>query len=114
MVICKSSGLELVPELHVAQFDFGPQTNVAGEQSQHGRLWQRPKTANKFQHPSTDSRLPLVQNVVEPKDISLKEPLKIFRCRRDFVIAEKFAHQAYIGPAGEFQPLEAVHRVDRK
>jgi hypothetical protein len=51
-------------------------------------------------------------DLVEPENVTLEEPLKIFRCGRDVVKAEKFADKIHIGAPGEPDFINAVAHVE--
>ena len=50
VVVGEGAGLEHVPEVEVAQLDFGAEADVAGEQAEHGRLRQGLQSADELPH----------------------------------------------------------------
>ena len=63
---------------------------------------------DEFPNPRAGGGFTSQQNVVEPKDIAFKKPLKILGGRRDLMEPEKLADQAYIGSPGEFQTFKPI------
>src|SRR6266436_980583 len=64
-VISKRSGLEFLPKIEVAQFDFGPEPDIAREQP--GQRWfgQRLQPSKELPHPGTHRPLALLQGIVQ-------------------------------------------------
>src|SRR2546423_1844030 len=67
---------------------------------------------NEIPNSSADCGLAVAQNVIQPKNVTLKKKAKILWSRRNIMIPKKFANQTGISSATEFHSFEAVHRVE--
>lgn len=110
-VVGKATRLENLPKAIAAQFDFRAEADVAGKQAQLWRIGQGRQTINKLTRPVTGAAVALPDCLVEPENITLEEPLEIFRRRCNPVEAEKFAHQIHIRPPGKIDFFDAVEGV---
>ena len=95
-----------------AQLDFRAQADVAGEQTQHRRIRQGSQTVDELQYSAAGPAIALGDGLVEPENITLEEPLEIFRRRRNPVEAEEFAHEIHIRPPGKIDFFHAVEGVE--
>src|ERR1041385_326821 len=112
VIVGKSPGLKIIPQAQVTQLDLGAQTDIAGEQARHRWLLQGLALLHKADHSLANLALALPQNLVQPKYVSGKEPVKVLWSAGDPVETKKLPHQAYICPPGELQFLEAIGRVE--
>src|ERR1041385_7940639 len=93
------------------QLNLRAQSKVSRQQTKNRRLWQRSQVLHKPQNSRTDPALAFMQNVVEPKYVSLEKPLKILRRFGDAMKAEKLPDQAHVRASGELQPFKPVHGI---
>jgi len=108
VVIGEPAELELFPQPEVTQLDFRAETDVAGEQADDRRFWQRAQIAQEFPDAGTDLGFAAHENLVEPEDVILEEAPEIFRRGGNVVVAEKFADEADVGAPGELHFFQAV------
>ena len=76
VVVGEPAGLKDLPEIEVAQLDLRAEPDVAGEQAEQRRLRQRLQFADEFPHARTELGLAVAQDMVQPEDVTLEEPLQ--------------------------------------
>lgn len=108
VIVGKCAKFKLLPQIEVAQFDFRAEPDVAGQQTERWRLWQRLQIPDQFPDAGTRGGFALGQDVVEPENVTLEETLKMRRIWFDVVQPEKLPHQAHIRAPGELHFLRAV------
>ena len=77
LVVRKRAGLENLPELEVAEFDFRSEPDVTGQQANRRRLGQRVQLMNEFPDSGENTTPRLRQQVVEPEDVGVEEAAEI-------------------------------------
>ena len=108
MVIGKSAGLEEFPQAEVAQFDLRAQADVASQKAKQGRFGKLPELVDEGADARAFAGFTVPEDLVEPEDVTIKEPAEIICRGRDSVHRKKLAHKAEIGASGEFEAFEAV------
>src|SRR5437764_442115 len=87
----------------MTQFDFRAQSNVPGQQAEHGRTRHLLKSGNQFPDTRTCFAIQLMQQVLQPEHVNVEETLKITAGRRDAVPVETFADERGVRTPGEVQ-----------
>ena len=96
----------------MAQLDLGPETDIARQQAEHRRFAQGQALLDKSRNPLANVALALPQDLIEPENITRKEPLEVFRRARDTMKPEELPHQADIRSSGKFKFFEAIRSVE--
>ena len=112
VVVGESAEFELFPQAEVAQLDFRPQPDIAGEQAENRRAGQGLEGPEHLPHAAADLGLAAGQNVVEPESVPFEEALKILRRRGNVVVLKTFAHQAEIGASRKAHFIQTVLGVE--
>ena len=107
MIIGETAELKIIPQTEMAQFDFRPEADVAGEQADDRRSLQRTQIAQHFPDAGTDFGLAAGENLVEPENVTFEEAMKIFLGGGNVVMFEKFADEADIRAPGEAHFFQA-------
>src|SRR5436309_16126212 len=69
VVVGKRAGLENLPQLEVAQLDFGAEPDVAGQQANRRRLGQRVELMDEFPNSGKNAAPRLRQQVIQPENV---------------------------------------------
>jgi hypothetical protein len=108
----ESTHFKWFPKLAVAQFDFGAQSDVAGQQAHEGRCGHGIQGGEKIQDAFARTRRASRQDIVQEKNVVLKESLHVFPGHGNSMIIEKFTDKTGIRASGELQFLESVPCVE--
>ena len=101
-VVGECAGFKLFPEIEMAQLDFRPQPDIAGEQSRQRRFGQRFQIAKEFEDPRARFSPAVRENVIEPEHVTLEKAVEMFRSGWNVVVGEKLPHETHVGAPGEF------------
>src|SRR5664280_434339 len=108
-VVREGAGLKFVPKVEVPQFDFGSEPDVARQQAEQGRGLQGLKPRDELRDAWTHFGFAVAEDIIEAKNVAMKEALEIFRSGLDQMELEKLAHHAQVGAPGKFEAFKAVH-----
>src|ERR1035437_1720851 len=108
VVVGERAGFKQIPQTEVAELDFRAESDVAGEQSEHGRLGERLQGADKFTDAGAGCGLVARQNMIEPENILLEEAAKVFRRGGDVMNSEKLPDDAHIRASRELEFFNAI------
>lgn len=112
MVIGEGARRELLPEIEVAQFDFGTELDVAREETEEGWLGQGLQLAEERPDARTFLGFAPGEEVVEPEDVAVEESREVFAGGRKVFELEKLPHETDIGAAREPELFGAVGEVE--
>lgn len=92
---------EALPELVVAQFDFGAEADIASEQAEGGRVGEGGERAEERSYAREHAAGDLGEEMVEPEDVIVEESRGVFRGGIDAAGAEELVDDGEIGAPGE-------------
>lgn len=99
MVVTECTGDEKIPEVVVAEFDFGTEPDVACEQSQNRGLGKLDQCLNKIADARADFAFVLVEHLIQQKNIVSEELFEFRFAGLHLPGVEKFADQGAVGAA---------------
>ena len=103
MIIGEGAGFEMVPELVVAEFEFGTAPDVAGEEAEDWAIRGGVEGLEEVDDAFADSAARGLEKLLEETRVVLEEAVDVGLGSFDIVLEETFAHQGAIGAAGELQ-----------
>jgi hypothetical protein len=112
MIIGEGARYELLPEVEVAQFDFGTELDVAREQAEEWWFRQGFQFAEERPDARTFFGFALGEEVVEPEGITVEKSREVFAGGWNMIQREKLAHETDIGATRESDRFGAVQDAE--
>src|SRR5580765_1439593 len=94
------------------QLDLRAEPDIASEQADQWRSCHRFQIAEEFTNSRTRLRHAPRQDVIQPKNVTLKKTLEVFRRRRNPMDGKELAHEADISASSELELLQPVMRIE--
>jgi serine O-acetyltransferase len=108
VIIGKRAGDKEIPDIEMAQFDFRAKADVAGEESENGRLGQRLQIVNETPDAGQQVAFAFRQNMVKPGGVAVEEQAEIVCGGFEAMPGEQLPRDAGVRAAGELHVLDGV------
>jgi len=111
VVITETASVKMAPKVVMTKFNFGPQADVASEEAEDGRLGQMVEVVYESFHPWAWGAIELMEEFIEPKDITIVEDLEVLFGWGNAAAEEGFANDGGIRSAGKVDALDRAREV---
>jgi len=112
MIVSKTAGDEMFPEIVMGQLDLRSQADVAGEQSYDGRLGHSLQARDQFGDAGEHASSGLAEQVIEPKNVAVVKAVKVFVAGFNLIPLEKFPDDGGVSAPRETQAGGAVRNLE--
>src|SRR5262245_8933383 len=96
----------------MTQLDLRAESDIASEQADHWRLCHGFQVADEFADSRTRLRHAPREDVIQPKNVTLKKTPEVFRRRRNLMHCKELAHEADISASSELEFFQSVSRIE--
>lgn len=101
VIIAESADAKLMPEIKMAQFDFGAEPDIAGQESHDGPRCKHRKVIKKLLNTGANSTRGVAEVLVQEEHVTSEKAFEVCRRGLDAVGIEELAHERCVCSTGK-------------